>query len=107
MTKLSLLGLVVLSAAGLAPRVAQAYPQWQFSSGTSRCNQCHFAPAGDGLITNYARDAVGEDLSSFQGNGAFLHGAVELPSWLALGANLRGAILRQDNGSPEGAQTAI
>src|SRR4051812_38585840 len=105
MRKLSLLALLLF--AGLAPRAAQAYPQWQFSSGTSRCNQCHFAPAGGGLITNYARDAVGEDLSSFQGNGGFLHGAVELPSWLALGADLRGAILRQDNGSPEGAQTAI
>src|SRR3954469_6079113 len=105
MRKLSLLALLLF--AGLAPRAAQAYPQWQFSSGTSRCNQCHFAPAGGGLITNYARDAVGEDLSSFQGNGGFLHGAVELPGWLALGLNARGALVRSDVHNPDGPQTAI
>jgi hypothetical protein len=105
MRKLPLLAFILI--AGAAPRIAQAYPQWQFSSGTSRCNQCHFAPAGGSLITNYARDAVGEDLSTFQGNGGFLHGAVELPSWLALGADLRGAFLRQSNGSPDGPLNAL
>src|SRR4051812_43224672 len=84
-----------------APRTAQAYPQWQFSSGTSRCNQCHFSPAGGGLVTGYARDAVGEDLSSIKGNGAFLHGAVELPSWLAIGFDGRGAVLSHDAGGPK------
>jgi hypothetical protein len=105
MRRLSLLAFLLVAA--LAPKAAQAYPQWQFSSGTSRCNQCHFAPAGGSLITNYARDAVGEDLSTAQGNGGLLFGAVDLPGWLALGADLRGAILRQDNGSPDGALTAI
>jgi hypothetical protein len=105
MRRLSLLAFLLV--AGLAPKAAHAYPQWQFSSGTSRCNQCHFAPAGGSLITNYARDAVGEDLSTLQGNGGFLHGAVELPAWLALGLDLRGAFLRQDNGSPDGPLTAI
>jgi hypothetical protein len=105
MRKLSLFLLLVVAA--LAPRAAQAYPQWQFSSGTSRCNQCHFSPAGGGLITNYGRDAAGEDLSSWQGNGGFLHGAVELPTWLALGFDTRLAYVRQANGSPEGVQTAI
>jgi hypothetical protein len=101
----SILGLSLLCA--LAPRPAQAYPQWQFSSGTSRCNQCHFSPAGTGLVTNYGRDAVGEELSSLEGNGAFLHGAVDLPSWLALGADLRGMYLRNDNGNPEGPESAV
>src|SRR5438045_7678132 len=105
MRKLLVLGLLL--AAALAPRAAHAYPQWQFSSGTSRCNQCHFAPAGDGLITNYARDAVGEDLSSFQGNGGLLHGAVELPSWLALGFNGRYAMVRHDAGNPDGTLQAF
>jgi hypothetical protein len=104
MRKLALLGLFL--AAALAPSVAQAYPQWQFTSGTSRCNQCHFAPAGGSLITNYARDAVGEDLSSFQGNGGFLFG-VDLPAWLALGIDLRGAVLRHDAGDPQGPMTAV
>src|SRR3954469_3226907 len=104
MRKLAILGLFF--AAALAPSVAQAYPQWQFTSGTSRCNQCHFAPAGGSLITNYARDAVGEDLSSFQGNGGFLFG-VDLPAWLALGIDLRGAVLRHDAGDPQGPMTAV
>jgi hypothetical protein len=103
MRKLAILGLLV--AAALAPRAAQAYPQWQFASGTSRCNQCHFSPAGGGLITNYARDAVGEDLSSWEGNGGFLHGAVELPSWLALGFDGRVAALQHQAGNPEGPTT--
>jgi hypothetical protein len=99
MRKLVFLGLLVLAA--FAPKVAQAYPQWQFSSGTSRCNQCHFSPSGGGLITNYGRDATGEDLSSFEGNGGFLWGAFELPGWLALGFDTRGAVLRHQAGNPE------
>ena len=35
---------------------ASAYPQFQFSSGTNRCSQCHFSPAGGGLITSWGRD---------------------------------------------------
>src|SRR5690349_11680835 len=46
---------------------ARAYPQWQLSSGAVRCNQCHYAPAGGGLINSYARDAVGDELSTFGG----------------------------------------
>ncbi len=82
---------------------ARAYPQWQLSSGATRCNQCHFAPAGGGLINSYGRDAVGDQLSTFGGNGAFAHGAVSLPTWLALGADLRGAFVDndvQDRGGP-------
>jgi hypothetical protein len=105
MRKLVLFGLLV--AAALAPRAAQAYPQWQFSSGTSRCNQCHFSPGGGGLITNYGRDATGEDLSSWEGDGGFLFGAVELPGWLAMGFDARGALVRHHAGNPDGPTTAI
>jgi hypothetical protein len=104
--RLSLLLGGLLAVFGLA-REAQAYPQWQFSSGTSRCNQCHFGPAGGGLITGYGRDAAGEELSTWEGDGAFLHGAVDLPSWIALGADLRGAAVAHDNGSPNGRETAL
>jgi hypothetical protein len=96
-----------LACAVVVPRAAQAYPQWQFSSGTSRCNQCHFAPAGTGLVTGYGRDAVGEDLSTWEGNGAFAHGAVELPGWLALGLDARGVILRHEAGDSFGPTQAI
>ncbi|MDZ4694580.1 MAG: hypothetical protein SGI86_05485 [Deltaproteobacteria bacterium] len=80
---------------------AQAYPQWQFSTGTTRCNQCHYAPGGGGLINDYGRDADGDDLSTWQGDGSFLHGAATLPSFVKLGADLRLALAAQDNGGPE------
>ncbi len=100
---------VAILLAGLlgGARAAQAYPQWQLSTGAARCNQCHYAPAGGGLINNFGRDAAGEDLSTYGGNGAFLHGAVELPSWLALGADLRGAFATEDVQDPSGNTTAV
>jgi hypothetical protein len=96
------LGLVLL---GEAP--AQAYPQWQLSTGAVRCNQCHYAPAGGGLLTGYGRDAVGEQLSTFGGNGEFLHGAEKLPSWLALGADLRAGFVDNDVQDPSGPTVAV
>ena len=91
----------------LGERPARAYPQWQLSTGAVRCNQCHYAPAGGGMINSYGRDAVGEELSSFGGNGAFLHGAVSLPSWLALGGDFSGAFVDQDVQDPAGPTVAV
>jgi hypothetical protein len=102
-----LLSILGLSAALLGARAAHAYPQWQFSSGTARCQQCHYSPTGGGLINGYGRDAAGSDLSTWEGNGDFAHGAVDLPRWLALGADLRGAALAHSNGSPEGREIAL
>ena len=67
---------------------ASAYPQFQFASGTTRCSQCHYAPAGGGLITSWGRDESGDTIS-LGGDGAFLHGLWEPPSWVALGADVR------------------
>src|SRR5690348_18271787 len=67
---------------------AWAYPQFQFSSGTTRCSQCHYSPAGGGLITSWGRDESGDTIS-LGGDGAFLHGLWQPPSWLALGADIR------------------
>src|SRR3954465_8855310 len=94
---------LVLSAA-LADR-AEAYPQFQFSSGTTRCSQCHFSPAGGGLITAWGRDESGDTIS-LGGDGAFLHGAWSPPSWLALGADLRLAGIRTTDGGTESPQSA-
>jgi hypothetical protein len=85
---------------------AAAYPQWQFSTGATRCNQCHFAPGGGGPLNGFGRDAVGEELSSIEGDGAFLHGKVELPSRLAVGGDLRGALLAHDAQDPDGGTLA-
>ena len=88
------------------PSPAHGYPQWQLSTGAVRCSQCHYAPAGGGLINSYGRDAIGEELSTFEGNGAFLHGAVRLPSWLAVGGDVRGALLARDVQDPGGVSAA-
>jgi hypothetical protein len=98
---------VLAALAVLCPAVAQAYPQWQFSSGVSRCNVCHFSPGGGGLVTGYARDAVGEELSTLDGEGAFLHGAVKLPSRLQLGGDLRGAFVSHDINELTGSRQAV
>ncbi|MES1158051.1 MAG: hypothetical protein ABUL67_03020 [Haliangium ochraceum] len=99
--------LVATTIVCLAPRTAVAFPQWQLSSGATRCNQCHYAPAGGGLINTYGRDAAGEQLSTFDGNGGLLHGAISLPSWLALGGDLRGAFVAHDAQDPQGATAAV
>jgi hypothetical protein len=53
------------------------------------------------------RDAAGEDLSTFAGDGDLLHGAVRLPSRLALGGDIRGAFVSNDVQDPSGTATAF
>ncbi|HEY6475452.1 MAG TPA: hypothetical protein VI456_02660 [Polyangia bacterium] len=90
----------LLLLVGLGGR-AQAYPQFQFASGTTRCSQCHYSPDGGGLITSWGRDESGDTIS-LGGDGAFLHGLWEPPSWLALGADIRVvAPLVNASGGPE------
>jgi hypothetical protein len=82
--RLSLLVLV------LAAGTAHAYPQFQLATGTERCINCHFSPAGGGLINDYGRDEAGDTISR-GGDGRFAHGAWSPPSWLQLGLDARGA----------------
>jgi hypothetical protein len=84
---------------------ASAYPQFQFSSGTTRCGQCHYSPAGGGLITSWGRDESGDTISR-GGDGSFLHGLWAPPAWLALGADVRLAAIRNDVGGPEAPEYA-
>jgi hypothetical protein len=100
------LAALIVTAIVLRAAPAAAYPQWQLSTGAERCNQCHYDPAGGGLLTSYGRDAAGEDLATFGGNGALLHGLGTLPSWLALGADLRGAFVAQGVQDPSGPTVA-
>jgi len=90
----------------LAPASARAFPQWQFSAGAARCDQCHYGPAGGGLLTGYGRDASGEEQAMFGGNGAFLHGRASLPSWIAVGGDFRGAFVAEDVQDPDGTKIA-
>src|SRR5262245_52965613 len=85
---------------------AFAYVQFQFSSGTTRCSQCHFSPAGGGLLTSWGRDESGDTIS-MGGDGAFLHGLWSPPSWLALGLDVRLAATRTDDGGPETPRAAF
>ena len=105
------LGLFLAFAIGLVAlcsgaRRAEAYPQFQFSSGTQSCAQCHYSPAGSGLLTSWGRDE-GADTISRGGNGAFLHGAWTPPSWLALGGDFRGAAIDNDAGSSGPPELAV
>jgi hypothetical protein len=100
----------LLAALGLAlgaEATAYAYPQWQLASGSARCNECHYAPAGGGLLTGYGRDAIGSELSTFSGDGNLLHGRVTPPRWLAVGGNFRGAFVANGVQDPGGPATAL
>ncbi len=101
------LAALIAMAIVLRAAPAAAYPQWQLSTGAERCNQCHYDPAGGGLLTSYGREAAGEDLATFGGNGALLHGLGTLPPWLALGADLRGAFVAQGVQDPGGPTVAV
>lgn len=98
---------VALGAITSSAEPAFAYPQWQFTSGAVRCNQCHYSPDGGGVLRGYGRDYVGEDLSTFGGNGAAFHGAVELPAWLAFSGNARVAAIAHDVDDYNGSKTAV
>ena len=78
-------GACLLAAAGRA----DAYPQFQFSSGTNRCSQCHYSPAGrrSDHVSGAATRAATR--SAWAATARFLHGAWSPPSWLALGADIR------------------
>ena len=83
-----------------ATGVAHAYPQYQLSKEPT-CATCHISPSGGGLLNDYG-ELTAEEESQWGGNPSFLHGAVELPDWLALGGDLRGAGGLHDNGNGAG-----
>jgi len=84
---------------------ASAYPYFQLTTGTKRCNACHYSPGGGGLINGYGRDAASTDIS-MAGNGDFLHGLWQPPDWLDLGMDYRGAAIWK-NDELEGSRTAV
>lgn len=90
----------------LAARAAAAYPHYQLSSGTQQCAQCHLAPAGGGLLAPWGVEE-GADTIARGGDGRFLHGLVELPSYLAIGGDLRVAALANTTGSDDGTELAV
>lgn len=82
------LTLAVIVLLAVLRTTAAAYPEFVFSTGATRCSECHFAPVGGGLINDYGRDEAATTIAG-AGDGRFLHGATELPSWIALGGDVR------------------
>jgi hypothetical protein len=72
--------------------VAHAYPEFQFATGSERCQACHFAPDGGGLINDFGRSEA-SDTISWKGDGRFLHGAWAPPERIAFGGDFRFATL--------------
>jgi hypothetical protein len=77
---------------------ADAFPAFAKLTDGGRCPTCHFSPAGGGLPNDWGRDVAGSELA-LAGDGGFLHGAVTMPDWLAIGGDLRGALLVSDRGT--------
>ncbi len=76
---------LVLATAG----VANAYPQFQLVKDQT-CTACHLSPAGGGLLSENGL-ATAETISQLGTAPEFFYAKLPLPSWLALGGDLRGA----------------
>src|SRR5579872_5347575 len=59
--------------------------------GYVNCTSCHVSPSGGGALTEYGRQLSADvlSMSSYEGEGGFLHGAAKLPEWLAVGGDVR------------------
>ncbi len=81
--------LLAVALVAIAAGRADAYPQFQLSTGNDTCKQCHYSPGGGGLINDYGRDEAGSTLSWKEGNGGFLHGKWTPPEKVPLGGDFR------------------
>jgi hypothetical protein len=82
----AVLGLVIV---GGLERRAEAYPQYQLSRDQT-CSSCHLSPAGGGLLGENGGN-VAEAGSQLGTAPEVMYGKLPLPSWLALGGDLRAA----------------
>lgn len=81
---------------------AIAYPQFQLATGNVRCSQCHYNPAGAGLIRPYGRDEATGTLSMFEGRSGLLWDLADLPEWLDIGGDFRFAgIVKKTSDDPQ------
>lgn len=80
---------VIVIALAIAARHAAAYPQFQLVKDTT-CSSCHLSPAGGGLLSENGMTTA-ESMSQWGTAPEFFYRKVPLPSWLALGGDIRGA----------------
>ncbi|HWO27095.1 MAG TPA: hypothetical protein VNO30_50540 [Kofleriaceae bacterium] len=83
------LAVLVFAAVAALAGAAEAYPQFQLSRDRT-CTGCHISPAGGNLL-NENGESTSETIAMIDHPGAFLYGALPLPSWLTLGGDLRGS----------------
>ncbi len=100
------LPVLAAAAALLLPALANAYPQFQLSTGNARCNQCHYSPTGGGLLRSWGRYEAAATVSR-GGEGGFLHGLWTPPEYLDLGGDFRFAGMVNDTGSADGAELDV
>jgi hypothetical protein len=112
---LNALALGVFFSVLFAPARAAAYP-WMIRHGYSACAPCHTDPSGAGPLTEYGRmigDTVmtmklGKQSEEPSPEAGFLFGLVQTPDWLALGGDVREALLRvKVPGAPLISQTLL
>ncbi|MBX3197398.1 MAG: hypothetical protein KF850_01525 [Labilithrix sp.] len=92
---------VILAGTLLASRSAHAYP-WMIRNEYTACSMCHADPSGAGIMTPYGRAQSEVLLRTHWGEldeedpaklGGFAFGAVQLPEWLDLQADVRSLLL--------------
>ena len=76
--------------------------------GSAAATVCHYAPGGGGLHQRLRpRRRRRGPVHRPKGEGAFLHGVLPMPSWLAVGGDLRGAYAAQEVGDIHGSKHAF
>jgi hypothetical protein len=86
--KLALL-IAAVGMLAVGGRRADAYPQYQMSKEQT-CTACHLSPAGGELLNENGYN-VAEATSQYGTAPEFMYNLLPLPSWLALGGDLRSA----------------
>lgn len=76
---------------------AHAFPE-NVRHGYASCSSCHVSPTGGGVLTEYGRKASEDFLTTWgrEGENGFLWNAVQLPSNVAAGANVRHISYKRD-----------
>jgi hypothetical protein len=88
-SRAGVIGVAIILLVLASPR-AGAYPQFQLSRDQT-CSGCHLSPSGGGLLGENGYN-VAEGISQFGTAPEFMYGKLPMPSWLAVGGDLRGAL---------------